>query len=422
MRTRLRYDTSLVSLYAIGREGLIPEHLRARVPHSTASTWRTLDTALLVGHELRAFQGEAIDHYALLSKYRALKRMVCTVVRVWDRLAGIVLPALHKNKEHDDLLIDSVQQLLAIMPKARALHLARMSSTVFHNRLARIKERCGLSVVGRCFKRHPQQLSMSETNKLKALFTRPAYAHWPAASLFHQGWRSYGLHMARSTFYKYVRALGLQRPRPKAMHNREGLKATEPNQYLHLDTTHVRVDPDNRLSVAIVSDNFSKAVLGMSIALNKGAANTAAALREAIATIRTHYPQHKSTNLVCDGGGENHASVVTELILGTEQPEITRIIAQQDIIFSNSPIEAINKILKTALRRMKPQGVPATIAAIKWAMNDYAHARPHGSMEGLIPFERYLNPSLKYDTSAQRRMAQALRIAANRTGGCEACD
>ena len=43
-------------------------------------------------------------------------------------------------------------------------------------------------------------------------------------------------------------------------------------------------------------------------------------------------------------------------------------------------------------------------------------------MEGLIPFERYLNPTLKYDTSAQRRMARALRIAANRTGGCGACE
>jgi transposase InsO family protein len=421
MRNRLRYDTSLVCLYAIGREALIPQHLRARVPHSTASTWRTLDTALLVGHELRAFQGEAIDHYALLSKYRALKRMVCTLVRVWDRLAGIVLPALQRNKEHDELLIDSVQQLLAIMPKERALHLARISSTVFHNRLARIKERCGLSAVGRCFKRHPQQLSMSETNKLKALFNRPAYAHWPAASLFHQGWRSHGLHMARSTFYKYVRALGLQRPRPKAMHKREGLKATEPNQYLHLDTTHVRVDPDNRLSVAIVSDNFSKAVLGISIALNKGAANTAAALKEAIATIQKHHPQHKSANLVCDGGGENRASVVTELILGTDQPEITRIIAQQDIIFSNSPVEAINKILKNYLRRMKPQGVAATIAAIRWALNDYTYVRPHGSIDGLIPWERYLEPERKPDNSTQRRMAQALRIAANRVGGCGTC-
>ncbi|MFZ1694216.1 MAG: hypothetical protein WAT74_13535 [Flavobacteriales bacterium] len=359
----------------------MPAHLRERVPHSTASTWRGMDVTHFVGGELRSLHAEALDHYTLLCKYRLLKRTLCTIVRVWDGVADTLMPAPHKSKARGDRFIDAIQQLFTVMPRETALRLARISSTAFHNRLARIKERCGLSVVGRCFKRHPLQLSVVETKKLKALFGVQAYEHWPASSLFHQGWRAHDLHMARSTFYKYVRALGLQRPRPKPMRKREGLKATEPNQYLHLDTTHVRVDPDNRLSVAIVSDNFSKAVLGISIALNKGAANTAVALKEAIATIQKHHPQHKSANLVCDGGGENRASVVTELILGTEQPEITRIIAQQDIIFSNSPIEAINKILKTALRRMKPQGVPATIAAIKWAMNDYAHARPHGSME-----------------------------------------
>jgi putative transposase len=97
-------------------------------------------------------------------------------------------------------------------------------------------------------------------------------------------------------------------------------------------------------------------------------------------------------------------------------------IAQQDIIFSNSPVEAINKILKGYLRRMKPQGVAATIAAIHWALNDYTHVRPHGSIDGLMPWERYLDPDRKPDNSAQRRMAMVLRIAANRASGCGTCD
>jgi len=110
---------------------------------------------------------------------------------------------------HGDRLIDAIQQLFTVMQRETALRLARISSTAFHNRLARIKERCGPSVVGRCFKRHPLQLSVGETHKLKALFNEPAYEHWPASSLFHQGWRAHELHMARSTFCKYVRALGL---------------------------------------------------------------------------------------------------------------------------------------------------------------------------------------------------------------------
>ncbi|MBK7944538.1 MAG: hypothetical protein IPJ85_04165 [Flavobacteriales bacterium] len=33
-----------------------------------------------------------------------------------------------------------------------------------------------------------------------------------------------------------------------------------------------------------------------------------------------------------------------ELLLSTDQPESPKLIAQQDIVFSNSPIEAVNKI------------------------------------------------------------------------------
>ena len=53
---------------------------------------------------------------------------------------------------------------------------------------------------------------------------------------------------------------------------------------------------------------------------------------------------------------------------------------------------------------------------------DYTHVHPHGSIDGLIPWERYLEPERKPDNSAQRRMAQALRIVANRMGGCDACE
>lgn len=206
------------------------------------------------------------------------------------------------------------------------------------------------------------------------------------------------------------------------MRKREGLQASAPNQYLHVDTTHIRVDPDNTLSVAIVSDNFSKAVLGTSVALNKGAANVLGALRQALATIRAHYPNHASTSVVCDGGSENKAALVTELLLSSEQPTFERLIARQDITFSNSPVEAVNKILKGYLRCIRPQGVAATRAAIEWALNDYTHSRPHGSIDGLTPWERYLDPGHKPGNSAQRRMAQVLRIAANRGAGCGTCE
>lgn len=420
-RTRNRYDSSLICLYALGREAIVPQHVREQVPHSTASTWRHLDTTLFVGHELRDFHGEAIDHYALLCKYRLLKRTVCTLQRVWDRVASTVLPVLQRTRSQEELYVGAVQQMADVMPFGRALRIARLSATAFRARITRIRERCGLSVIGTCFQRHPLQLSVGEVRKLKALFHEPAYALWPAASLFYQGRRAHGLHLSRSTFYKYVRALGLHRPRPKAALQRHGIRATAPNQYLHMDTTHWKVDADHTLSIAIVSDNFSRAVLGFSIALNKGAANVLEALKQALATMVQHHPHQQHVLLVSDDGGENKAGFISDLVVHNERPLITHLIAQQDIRFSNSPVEAVNKILKGYLRQMRPQGVAATEEAIRWALHDYTHDRPHGSIGGLTPFERYLHPELVIDDSAQRRMAQALRIAANRGKGCGTC-
>ncbi len=102
---------------------------------------------------------------------------------------------------------------------------------------------------------------------------------------------------------------------------------------------------------------------------------------------------------MCDGGSENHASTVVKLLLNTDQSELTKLIAQQDIIFSNSPAEGINKILKSYLRRLKPQGVAATMAAIRLALNNYTHVRSHGSIDGLIPRERYLDPCASRTTA-----------------------
>lgn len=421
-RTRNRYDSSLICLYAMGKESMIPAHLREQVPYSTASTWRQVDMTLFVGHELRSFHSDALDHYALLCKYRALHRSVCLLLRVWSTVAHIVLPALKDAKEHGERFMGALQELITVMPRERALRLAQLSSSAFYDRLAQLKMRCGISPLGRCFKRHPLQLALGEVRAIKALFADPAHACWPASSIFHQGVRSGMLCIAMSTFYKYARLLGLTRRFPKAVQKRIGLRALAPNQFLHVDTTHWDVGPDQRFSIAIVSDNFSKAALGWSISTRKYAANVIGALQQAMATVRLLHPTLQNTTLVADGGGENHASAVVEMLANNRRPTITKVIAQEDISFSNSPIEAINKILKRYLRHHRPGTETALREVVAYALNDYTNARPHGSLDGLTPLERYTRPELKLDHRGPMALARALRIASNRSEGCGACD
>ena len=72
---------------------------------------------------------------------------------------------------------------------------------------------------------------------------------------------------ALSTFYNYAALLGLKRKRLKGLVKRQGIRATTPNEYLHVDTTFWGLDHDLKAAIVLVSDNFSKAILGWNIAL-----------------------------------------------------------------------------------------------------------------------------------------------------------
>lgn len=281
--------------------------------------------------------------------------------------------------------------------------------------------RQGLSPADRCFQRHPLQLALHEVQIIKSLFADPDKACWPAASLYYAGLRFHGLHIALSTFYKYTRLLGLKRKPHKRKTKAVGLRASRPNQYLHVDTTHWELECGIKAAIVFVSDNFSKAILGWRVALSKHAAHVVMALRDAVTTIHQHHPSQTSSILVADGGGENHAACVEELLQSSAPPDILKVIALKDIQFSNSPIEAINKIYKQYLRHYQPRTQAALQAVTALFVHDYGSARPHGSLKGLIPMEAYANPDQILDFRQAVQNARTQRIAENKAVNCPLC-
>jgi transposase InsO family protein len=416
-----RYDTALVCLYALGRADLVPMHLRAMVPASTASAWRKLQPRCLVGHELRAMQIEALEMQDLLARHAHLRRTVCVVMKAWVGISDEVLPVIHKNKELVERVVSTIQLLFTVMPRVRVYRLAGLSASAFHERLARIKVRCGISAADRCFFRHPQQLSLRELDLIKWLHVQPSLALWPGSSLYYEGLRRFGLRIALSTFYKYTTLLGLKRKWQRSVNTSKGLQAHRPNEYLHVDTTHWALEHGVKASVVFVSDNFSKMILGWRVSIGKHAVHVVGALRDAVATIRQHHPQQACAVLVADGGGENHAHCVDDLLRATRHPDITKVIALKDIQFSNSAIEAINKIYKRSLRYHQPRTLTALQAVTEAFVQEYNSLRPHGSLYGLTPIEAYTRPGKQLDHKAAIQDARGLRIAANRKVNCAAC-
>jgi transposase InsO family protein len=416
-----KYDTLLVWYYCEGKEELVPPHIRKLIPASTASTWRKTDFSTFIGHELRKIQKEAIEQYELFEKHRKLKKSLMVIAKAWLCISNIILPVLQKQKQYAESYIDAIQLLFVAFPKNLTFKIARLSTSAFHERLWKMKQQCGISPLAQCLKRHPLQLSIKEVKKIKELFEDAALACWPSSSLYYEGIRNRGLCISLSTFYKYVNLLGLKRKWLRKAYKTKGVQASHPNEYIHIDTTFWGLESGIKAAVVFVSDNYSRMILGWSVSLQHGAANVKTALLKAINTIRKYHSGHLCSTLVTDGGGENHAISIDELLKQNKIPAINKIIARKDISFSNSPVEAVNKIIKRYLRHYKPNDEDALLSVLELAVVDYTEKRPHGSLSGLIPIEAYTTPQKQLDFKAKKLKAKTLRIEQNRLANCQAC-
>jgi len=89
------------------------------------------------------------------------------------------------------------------------------------------------------------------------------------------------------------------------------------------------------------------------------------------------------------------------------------------VSFSNSPIEAVHKIVKQYLRYFKPQNLTELKKCIECINNDYNN-REHGALKGLTPLEAYANKE-PLDFKAQIKNARGNRVKENRNYCCVTC-
>ena len=138
--------------------------------------------------------------------------------------------------------------------------------------------------------------------------------------------------------------------------------------------------------------------------------HTTELLKDAFASLSGEAPGNIS--LIVDGGSENNNSPVSAFIEGKP---IWKFIAKVDLSFSNSMIEAVNRILKYQyIFRETIPGLEHLKSAIIKAINDYNN-RPYYALFGLTPNQVYAG--MLFDKAAYRERivaAREARIEANR--------
>jgi putative transposase len=216
--------------------------------------------------------------------------------------------------------------------------------------------------------------------------------------------------------------LGIKRKRVIAVQKKKGIVSVRPNEFLHVDTTYIETPERKKIGITFVTDNFSKMILGVSVGWGISFLRIKEALALALTTIRLHHPQTESSVLVSDGGSENTAIGVKEFLNALEQPGIHHRIGLKTIEFSNSPVEAINKIMKQYLRRQTFYSPTQVLNFLeKKAIPDYNEIRPHVSLKGLTPLESYGLKSVPPEWNDQLAIARKERIAYNRKSKCSKC-
>ena len=245
------------------------------------------------------------------------------------------------------------------------------------------------------------------------------FLQWPLISVYHQIRREKAAAFNASTFYKYVSLLKLKRtlPAKREKNHTTGIRANRPLQVLHADTTVFRTADNGKNYIYLIQDNFSRAILSCKVAPEC----KAQIAFENLTAVQAEYLRHaeiESCQLITDDGSENFGPV-KGLVASSRSPSLRHLIAQKDITFSNSMIEAANKQLK--YRFLYHHHIPDHSALVKYvgaAVLDYNH-RPHAVLNGLTPFE--VLHGGQFDQAADQQqipMAKRTRIAQNKIAKC----
>lgn len=179
---------------------------------------------------------------------------------------------------------------------------------------------------------------------MKGLLEDKKFQGWPIYSIAWYSIRNKILQASVASWYKYSKLLGIVRSKPKnPKKDYQSLRASRPGEKIHADVTVFRPMDNTKVYIYIVMDNFSRYILSWKASLQLSSEIFVENLKEAY--YKHLIPINTPVELVVDGGPENNNEKVDDFITNIDGA-IKKLIAQKDIIFSNSLIEAMNRTLK----------------------------------------------------------------------------
>ena len=405
------YHTNLLIKYKLG---VLDNGTIRKIPNSTLYNWRQRDFSDIIGlpdvndseiEIMRAF----LSRKKILQAAKALYYIFLTFQTVLSRI-NTSKKLFFGAKE---LVIDTIDRTKDILNFDRLLKIFNITSQTYY--YWKNKHSCTDSLLNLCKIRHPLQLAAKEITSIKQYLTAGQYLNWSLPSVYYKMMNDNVAFMGLVSFYKYAKLLKLVRQKPH--HRRKkykiGIRAEKPLQILHAGMTIYRPLDNTKVYIYFIADNCSRKILAWKTSLEYSAKYTFQNLKE----VYEKYNQNTDINIdfMVDDGSENKAEVDTFI----ESSNINKIIAQKDVMFSNSMIEAINKHIKyDFLFPVDLHDYKQTVKRLETAVEEYNN-KPYHPLHGLTPnevFDGKLPDKNMFKTQIAKAKHQ--RIAENKKYRC----
>jgi putative transposase len=181
----------------------------------------------------------------------------------------------------------------------------------------------------------PQRLTYGEVEAIGGMVQSTEHRHLSIRGLALHAQRIGKVFAHPATWGKLIRERGWGRPRLRLYPAKPkvGLRTTAPNEAWHIDVTIIRLLDGTKAYVHAVIDNFSRKILAWTVASRLAPMNTHEVLTRAAGNLAAS----TKSDVFMDSGVENLNGDVDPLFEGSA---LHRVIAQVDVSFSNSLIEA----------------------------------------------------------------------------------
>ena len=417
IRTPRRYDHRLREMVCNSKN--IDAALSQGVPRSTARGWLAPRTAPVVtlpatNHDTIHLQQQVIALRSRIDRLVSLLRLITLLLKVAGfSLARVRLP----DGTAKARLLRAIDRSRSHFTLRAVLRVIGLSHTRFH---AWSNETpCGLNVRLSCPQSLPQQLTQQEVQTIQDMVTSDDYRHVPTGRLAYLAQRLGKVFASPSTWHRLVRMHRWRRPRQRVhpVKPKVGIRAARSNEIWHIDTTMIRLLDGSRIYLRAVIDNFSRRILAWNVIGTFDAEFTAKLLLDAARNITSP----GMPTVMTDGGSENFNAAVDEL---ESSGVLKRVLAQTDIQFSNSMIEAWWRVLKHQWLYLNTLDSMATVRKlVAFYVEQHNTHLPHAAFHGQTPDEMYFGTGadVPKQLQAARAAARQARLAANRALRCQSC-